>query len=208
MVSVRKITLSVLVVLMACIVLGANAGAVVATVPTITISQAQTVTGDSGNAAISVTAVGPASAYPYIVSYSTHDGSATDGVMYTKTAGTLTFTANGTQTINVPIINNDPMAQSGTFTVSANTLTTSVTVAEFPQSIENLPLLYGTEVVNGDKSIYTPAADMYGMWDFGVTIVNNSAAIYTPASDSYGMWNYGVALYVNGVPTAPSTAAW
>lgn len=81
---------------------------------------------DSGSALITVICSNPAiepvvndsNTVPLSVQYTTTDGSALAGVDYITTSGTLVFTnGNGTNTFNVPIINNDSVVGARSFSL-------------------------------------------------------------------------------------------
>jgi glucose/arabinose dehydrogenase len=129
------------------------------------ISDATVVEGQSGNLAFSVT-LSQASSSTIKVNYATSNGSAIAGSDYTTTNGTLTFAAGQmSQTISIPILDNNSVEPNETFNVVlsnptnatladstgvgtiSDTLVTSVTTA-LPAQIENLQLA-GQGVING-----------------------------------------------------------
>ena len=90
-------------------------------------TNAATVSKNTGNAIITVVCSNPSvepvvtgtNVIPLSVNYSTTNGTAVAGVDYVATSGTLVFTnGNGTNTFNVPIINNSLVNGSHSFTVN------------------------------------------------------------------------------------------
>jgi Ca2+-binding RTX toxin-like protein len=133
--------------------------------PAISISNITVVEGKDANAVLTVTLDRP-SPQATTVDYSTKNRTALAGSDYTTTTGKLTFAANTTsQTITIPILNNDLNEASETFEVNlsnpvngtlaknqaivtiSDTLTASVTTTLTAQ-IENLTLT-GTATISG-----------------------------------------------------------
>ncbi|MCM0593060.1 MAG: Calx-beta domain-containing protein [Gloeotrichia echinulata DEX184] len=137
--------------------------------PTINLSASQTlVEGNTSpqNASYTVT-LSNASSQTITVNYATANGSATAGLDYTSTTGTLTFNPGVTsQVINIPILNDSINEANETFTLTltsptnaslgttttvtttlTDTLTASVTTT-LPANVENLTLT-GTAAING-----------------------------------------------------------
>ncbi|XHR85236.1 MAG: beta strand repeat-containing protein [Gloeotrichia echinulata GP01] len=137
--------------------------------PTINLSASQTlVEGNTSpqNASYTVT-LSNASSQTITVNYATANGSATAGLDYTSTTGTLTFNPGVTsQVINIPILNDSINEANETFTLTltsptnaslgtttsvtttlTDTITASVTTT-LPANVENLTLT-GTAAING-----------------------------------------------------------
>ncbi|MBE9208688.1 M10 family metallopeptidase C-terminal domain-containing protein [Nostoc sp. LEGE 06077] len=141
--------------------------------PTINLSSSQTIV--EGNTNLQnvtyLVTLTNASSQTITVYYSTANGSATAGLDYTATAGTLTFNPGVTsQVINIPILNDSLNEADESFILSlksptnatlgtatsvtttiTDTLITSVT-ATLPTNVENLTLT-GTAAINGTGNV-------------------------------------------------------
>ena len=97
--------------------------------PTITIGDARVTEG--GTAAFTVT-LSSAATGAVTVDYATVDGTATAGADYTTTRGRLTFEVNGdgTQSVEVPTLDDDAAEDTETFTVQLSAPSGAATVAD------------------------------------------------------------------------------
>ncbi len=118
-----------------------------------------TVAEEVGNAIIEVTYTG-ANTSAFTVNYATADGSALNGLDYTNTSGTLSFSGVSGQTrqITVPIINDDYGESTENFVInfsnvsggySVNPVSTSISITDTDVPIPNNAPLVLTDEFNG-----------------------------------------------------------
>ena len=169
---------------------------------------------DAGSALITVVCSNPAiepvivdsNTVPLSVQYTTVDGSAIAGVDYIKTSGTLVFTnGNGTNTFNVPIINNDSVVGARSFNVRLfNPTAPGHLVAP---SNETVSIVDGTAGFKFSKSAYsvnkTDGAALINVFRTGLTdTVATVDFIATNGSALDGIHYFatnGTLVFTNGV---------
>ncbi|NAS11822.1 beta strand repeat-containing protein [Poritiphilus flavus] len=119
---------------------------------------------DAGTATFTVTHTGVSTSGPFTVNFTTADGTATAGLDYTLTSGTLSFngTVGDTEQIVVPITDDMIVEGDETFTISFNTVSdTSVDITDT-----------ATGTINNNIGVDTPLTlfnEFNGYYDYAVT---------------------------------------
>jgi len=116
---------------------GSSGGGAAAVVPALTLSAASVYEGNTGTANLDFTVtLSAATSVDVTVDYASSDDTATAGVDYTATSGTLTIPANNTSaTISVPVSGDIAVEDSETFNLQISNAS-SATIANSSQTVQ------------------------------------------------------------------------
>ncbi len=168
---------------------------------------------DAGSALVTVICTNPAvepvilnsNTIPMSVQFTTSDGSAVAGVDYVKTAGTLVFTnGNGTNTFNVPIVNN---SASGTRTFNVSLFNPTAPAQLIAPSNQVISIIDGTAGFKFSSSRYsankTDGVAIINVVRSGLTnsvaTIDFSATNGSAVSGVHYFPTNGTLLFTNGV---------